>query len=342
MKKTLLSILAVSCLFGASSLYAAESGTGYVGGRIGLGHTETQLRNRVAGLDLDENNSFIGGLYAGYNFTNFLGLELGYDYLGAYSYKDKVNTYDYKIHGGQLAALVGIPFNKTDDLYFKLGALVSTVKDDTYDGSATKTTPLLGLGTRVYFGDLGFRLEYQYAPNVVDKKDFGYEPDLHTVTLGVEYKFGSAAEPAPEPAPAPVVEPEKKIVEHNVVLDSSALFGFGKSTLTTEAKDVLNTFSKDVNSSNLKDVKVEVAGYTDRIGSDKSNKELSQKRADAVADELRSNGLNASISSVGYGEENPVTGNNCDNVKGKKNLVNCLAPDRRVEIKVSGTQATEE
>lgn len=36
------------------------------------------------------------------------------------------------------------------------------------------------------------------------------------------------------------------------------------------------------------------------------------------------------------GESNPVTGNTCDNVKQRAALIDCLAPDRRVEIEVKG------
>ena len=38
------------------------------------------------------------------------------------------------------------------------------------------------------------------------------------------------------------------------------------------------------------------------------------------------------------GESNPVTGNTCDNVKQRAALIDCLAPDRRVEIEVKGHQ----
>ncbi|MDF2526257.1 MAG: outer membrane protein [Enterobacter mori] len=36
------------------------------------------------------------------------------------------------------------------------------------------------------------------------------------------------------------------------------------------------------------------------------------------------------------GESNPVTGSTCDNVKARAALIDCLAPDRRVEIEVKG------
>ena len=97
---------------------------------------------------------------------------------------------------------------------------------------------------------------------------------------------------------------------------------------------------KFASSKKLDAVEVEVYGYTDRIGSDAYNLKLSQKRADAVANELVSDGLTPKVVE-GRGKANPVTGNKCDNVKGKKALVDCLAPDRRVEILVSGDTSTE-
>ena len=43
----------------------------------------------------------------------------------------------------------------------------------------------------------------------------------------------------------------------------------------------------------------------------------------------------------GRGEANPVTGTKCDGVKAKAQLISCLAPDRRVEVRVSGVQEVQ-
>lgn len=79
-------------------------------------------------------------------------------------------------------------------------------------------------------------------------------------------------------------------------------------------------------------------GYTDRIGSEDYNKQLSVRRANAVKGYLVSKGVDASNIFVdGKGEANPITGTRCVG-KGMqtKSLIACLQPDRRVEIEIAG------
>jgi OmpA-OmpF porin, OOP family len=57
-------------------------------------------------------------------------------------------------------------------------------------------------------------------------------------------------------------------------------------------------------------LRVQVSGYTDSDGSDQENLRLSERRAGAVADFIRSAGIGpAQVSSSGYGEANPVAAN---------------------------------
>ena len=86
-----------------------------------------------------------------------------------------------------------------------------------------------------------------------------------------------------------------------------------------------------------------VVGYTDRIGSDAYNLKLSEARARTVADFLVGKGLPAGkVAIEGRGEANPVTGTQCNSVKGKAQLISCLAPDRRVEVRVTGVQQVQQ
>ncbi|TPN85035.1 flagellar motor protein MotB [Mesorhizobium sp. CU2] len=71
-------------------------------------------------------------------------------------------------------------------------------------------------------------------------------------------------------------------------------------------------------------LKIEVAGYTDSDGSPDANKQLSERRAKAVADALVADGVpRGQISSAGYGEDKPVAAN--DTPKNK-------ALNRRIEF----------
>ena len=53
-----------------------------------------------------------------------------------------------------------------------------------------------------------------------------------------------------------------------------------------------------------------IEGYTDSVGSDASNLDLSERRADAVRDFLLQNGVNpAQLTTRGYGKASPVASN---------------------------------
>jgi outer membrane protein OmpA-like peptidoglycan-associated protein len=58
------------------------------------------------------------------------------------------------------------------------------------------------------------------------------------------------------------------------------------------------------------EIKIEVSGHTDNIGSAEYNKELSENRAKAVVDYLTQNGIdNNRLTYVGFGFEKPLKSN---------------------------------
>jgi OOP family OmpA-OmpF porin len=159
---------------------------------------------------------------------------------------------------------------------------------------------------------------------------------------------------APEPAPAPVAAPVEEPVMapavapapvpavptvQKISLESKVLFEFAKSDLRDEGKEVLNReiVEKLPQFTNVE--LVLITGYADRIGSDASNQALSERRAESIRAYLVANGLKADqIESLGAGEANPVTGDTCQQTN-RQALINCLSPDRRVDIEISGQAA---
>jgi OOP family OmpA-OmpF porin len=141
-----------------------------------------------------------------------------------------------------------------------------------------------------------------------------------------------AAAPA---APAAAVKPAAA----KVTLAADALFDFDKAVLKPEGKQALDKLVNDV-----KGIKLEViiaVGHADRIGKDAYNQKLSERRAAAVKDYLVGKGIEANrVYSEGKGEKQPKTTEaQCGkSVAKSKKLIDCLQPDRRVEIEVIGTK----
>lgn len=75
---------------------------------------------------------------------------------------------------------------------------------------------------------------------------------------------------------------------------------------------------------------ITIFGHTDRIGNEKYNQGLSQKRADSARDYLVSIGVpSGRVMAIGRGENNPIVV--CEDLSGDA-LKDCLLPNRRVEV----------
>jgi OmpA-OmpF porin, OOP family len=108
-------------------------------------------------------------------------------------------------------------------------------------------------------------------------------------------------------------------------------FDFDKATLRPDAVSILNEAIEILK--RYPDLRVEVAGHTDSIGSDAYNQGLSERRAKTVYDYLTSNGVDAGrlAGPTGYGESRPIAPNTnpdgSDNPEGR-------AQNRRTELNV--------
>lgn len=144
------------------------------------------------------------------------------------------------------------------------------------------------------------------------------------------------AAPAPKPEPVAKPAPKKPAV---VTFSSTELFEFDKAVLTADARKKLDTEivakARDLGSV----AHVQIDGHADRIGTQQYNQRLSERRAEAVRAYLVSRGFSASsMESIGFGKTNPVK--SCPGQltpKTRQALIDCLAPNRRVEVSVRGT-----
>lgn len=149
--------------------------------------------------------------------------------------------------------------------------------------------------------------------------------------------YVAAVEPEPVP-PEPVPpEPEPVPAEEHLTLSNDGLFDFNKAQLRLDIREKLDGLIENVKTFATVD-RVVVTGHADRLGSDSYNMKLSRKRAEAVRDYLQDREIAdpSKIEVDARGESEPVE--ECDGVRSRKKLISCLAPNRRVQIDVTGTK----
>ena len=111
-----------------------------------------------------------------------------------------------------------------------------------------------------------------------------------------------------------------------IVNMSDVLFDFNKYSLKPDAREKLAKVSGILLA--YPDLKMQVEGYTDNIGSDEYNQKLSEERAGAVRDYLVSQSVtDANVTAAGYGKSDPVADNSTNAGR---------AENRRVQMVVSG------
>lgn len=216
-----------------------------------------------------------------------------------------------------------------------------------------------GLGFQAAFTDrLALQTDVRYVHGFLRDSAF---PDRRVnnyyVTAGFNYAFGSAspaafaavmpaALPPPPPPPPPtaltapplVVAPPAVVHFGKIMMSAIELFAYDSSKLK-EQQPKLDNIARiliahpDVGA-------IVIAGYTDRIGSVPYNQKLSERRAASVKAYLVKRGVDGGrLTIAGKGEAHPIV--TCVN-KPRTDLINCLEPNRRVEIEAFEIQLSAE
>jgi outer membrane protein OmpA-like peptidoglycan-associated protein len=119
-----------------------------------------------------------------------------------------------------------------------------------------------------------------------------------------------------------------------VVRISDVLFHFNDFTLTSEAREKLAKIAGILAA--YGGVCPRLEGYTDNVGSDEYNLQLSRKRADAVRDYLISQGVPPSdVTAAGFGSTNPAAPNATAAGRERNRRVEMLIPGDDVGITVT-------
>lgn len=123
-----------------------------------------------------------------------------------------------------------------------------------------------------------------------------------------------------------------------VTLQAGEAYGFDDAALSDDGKKLLGAVL-----GSLKDeyvYRVDVSGYTDRIGDEAYNVDLSGRRAQSAADHLIQGGIPAErIKIHAMGSSDPIV--DCGGKAGDE-LIACLAPNRRTEVRFFYPRASME
>lgn len=356
------SLLAVAAMAVLSSHNAlAEDAPGWYGGaNVGQSRAtidDARIRSGLAagGLSansIDHRDHDTGyKIFGGYQLNRNFSLEGGYFDLGRFGYTARTTpagsvTGDLRVKGLNLDLVGTLPLSDSFSVFGRAGVNYAQTRDRfTSTGAVQITNPNPNTnGTNYKYG-----AGLQYAINDAlslrgeleryrVKDGVGNRGHIDLLSVGLVYRFGGKVQPAPRPAevvavrevmaPAVVVAPAPPPRVEKYTLSATELFAFDSATLRgdqpklDEVAQVLRTSPGIQN--------VVITGHTDRLGSNKYNQALSERRANAVKVYLVNKGVDsARLTAQGKGETEPVV---VCTEKRLPALITCLEPNRRVEV----------
>ncbi|MDA8329294.1 MAG: OmpA family protein [Betaproteobacteria bacterium] len=315
-------------------------------GLAASGYSTTSISN--------EGNSTAFKIFGGYQFNPYFALEGGYFDLGQFGFAARtvppgILNGNIRLNGVNMDAVGILPITQKFSAFGRVGVDYAQAQDSfSGTGAVNVLSPTTPSKWDTNY-DFGAGLQYAVTESIDVRAEaeryrindaVGNMGDIDVFSLGLIYRFGHKAAPAPapqpvvaapEPAPAPVVvivTPPPAPHFQKYTMSAMELFTFDSTELRSsqpKLDEIAHALNHD---SSIEHVMI--TGYTDRIGSAKYNMNLSERRAVAVKDYLISKGVDGNRLRVqGKGFADPVV--KCTNKK-RADLIKCLAPNRRVEV----------
>ena len=233
-----------------------------------------------------------------------------------------------------------------------IGAIQDKIQGPVVSDSKTSFMANVGAGIVWPFSSWGRLVadaRYRYDDNSNKFVNNAGHLDDWLFSVGLQIPLGPAPRVAPPPPPPPPVAmaapppPPPPPPARTINIAGDGTFAFDKATLTPTGRGRIDSALQDLKTAGIQPRSVVIVGYTDPLGSTEYNQRLSVARANAVRDYMVSQGVPAGvIQSEGRGESDlKITEAECKSqgkARRRSDLIACLEPNRRVEIRATGEQ----
>ncbi|OXX24328.1 MULTISPECIES: outer membrane beta-barrel protein [unclassified Vibrio] len=350
MNKFRFSLLTSVILMGISHTTLADESNIYLGAGVGAGHIHGL--NKIDNIESGAEDAAAANLFLGYDLNNYLSVEGGYLYLG----HGKTDNLPFKNQGGMISLNGKVPLVGDLSLLAEAGGYWSHTEG--LGEKDSKVSAVLGAGLAYQINDqFAVQARWRYIKDVADIQSELYqthfEPNENLATLELVYHpFRSAkvepmavttsfeAEIMQSAEEAEIIQPATVMVDKPFELSTEVHFNLNQTALNNEALQSLDKLNQQLTEINAKkQMETIVIGYSDSLGANLIRDRVSKERAEAVANYLVHIGVPESQMHV---QAKTISDSTCSDVTNKAEQVTCLAPNRRVDIKITGYQEVEE
>ncbi|EOS9897027.1 outer membrane beta-barrel protein [Vibrio cholerae] len=347
MNKFRLPLISAVVITMSSPLALAQQADIYLGTGVGVGHIHGL--NHIEGVQSSVDDATAANLFLGYDVNDYLSIEGGYLYVG----KGKSDELPFQNNGATFSLNGRVPLVGDLSLTAEAGAYWATTEG--LGEKDRKVSPMLGAGLSYQINEqFDVQARWRYIKDVADIQSERYqtrfEPNENVGMIELVYHpFRSTKSELVQPVTVQEAiptqeEPEMVLTDKPFELNADIRFNLNQTTLDQAALQTLDNLNQQLMHFNgKKEMESIVVGYSDSLGSDAAKDRVAKARAEAVATYLAHLGVPENqIHVQAHSKATLHEGDTCYDIKDKSEQIACLAPNRHVEIKITGYHEVEE